>query len=427
MLPQRGGGRMTAEVVIVNRNAISMAADSAVTVGRDRVWKYANKLFSCGPHNDAGVMMYNTGDFLGVPWETVIKEFRCRCGATRFKTVTDLSDNLIDFIQSSTFSDDEEEKASFLLILYDRISNIKARLSKPRNAKEFANALETHLTALMVKFAAGAAVFVLDRALFDKTYMNFIRSSSKEVFKPNKLSDGDIKKIVDYLFEFLSRQHESDFSTGLVVAGYGSEELFPSIINFEVDGRWQGTRVWKKKTWNYNGKGKQTGGMVIPFAQRDMLHLFMEGISVNYLSFLRRSIRGILKKKSDAMIDQYVADPTAKALEVQRHEADNKTILDGLFDEFDKYRDTVTVNPTIRTITSLPKEEMASMAEALVELTALKRKIGPTLESVGGPVDVAVISKGDGFIWIKRKHYFGIEHNLEFAERKRIRIGGSGS
>ena len=35
-------------------------------------------------------------------------------------------------------------------------------------------------------------------------------------------------------------------------------------------------------------------------------------------------------------------------------------------------------------------------------------------ESVGGPVDVAVISKGDGFIWIKRKHYFDPSLNSHF-------------
>lgn len=27
-------------------------------------------------------------------------------------------------------------------------------------------------------------------------------------------------------------------------------------------------------------------------------------------------------------------------------------------------------------------------------------------ETVGGPIDVAVITRGDGFIWIRRKHYF---------------------
>ena len=35
-------------------------------------------------------------------------------------------------------------------------------------------------------------------------------------------------------------------------------------------------------------------------------------------------------------------------------------------------------------------------------------------ETVGGPVDVAVISKGDGFIWIDRKHYFRRELNEHF-------------
>ena len=30
------------------------------------------------------------------------------------------------------------------------------------------------------------------------------------------------------------------------------------------------------------------------------------------------------------------------------------------------------------------------------------------------PIDVAVISKGDGFIWIKRKHYFNPALNHQF-------------
>lgn len=38
----------------------------------------------------------------------------------------------------------------------------------------------------------------------------------------------------------------------------------------------------------------------------------------------------------------------------------------------------------------------------------------PGEETVGGPVDVAVISKGDGFVWINRKHYFKPELNTQF-------------
>ena len=62
----------------------------------------------------------------------------------------------------------------------------------------------------------------------------------------------------------------------------------------------------------------------------------------------------------------------------------------------------------------LPKDELAAMAESLINLTSFKRKVSMEEETVGGPIDVAVISKGDGFIWIKRKHYFDRELNQQF-------------
>ncbi|MEK6282290.1 MAG: hypothetical protein AABN95_18185 [Acidobacteriota bacterium] len=54
------------------------------------------------------------------------------------------------------------------------------------------------------------------------------------------------------------------------------------------------------------------------------------------------------------------------------------------------------------------------MADALVSLTSTKRRVTMDLETVGGPIDVAIISKGDGFVWIKRKHYFEADSNPQF-------------
>jgi hypothetical protein len=78
---------MTAEIAIVNRQGIALAADSAVTIGRNRVWKSANKLFSLGPVNDIAIMIYNSGDFVGISWEIIIKVFREHIGNRRFNTV----------------------------------------------------------------------------------------------------------------------------------------------------------------------------------------------------------------------------------------------------------------------------------------------------------------------------------------------------
>jgi hypothetical protein len=65
-------------------------------------------------------------------------------------------------------------------------------------------------------------------------------------------------------------------------------------------------------------------------------------------------------------------------------------------------------------VESLQKADLAEMAETLVNLTAFKRHISKDAETVGGPTDVAIITKGDGFVWIKRKHYFDIKLNQSF-------------
>ncbi|MFC7663163.1 hypothetical protein [Methylorubrum suomiense] len=71
--PPQGSIKMTAEIVIINQQAVALAADSALTIGKQRVWKHANKIFSAGPEHDIGLMIYNSGDFLSIPWEILIK------------------------------------------------------------------------------------------------------------------------------------------------------------------------------------------------------------------------------------------------------------------------------------------------------------------------------------------------------------------
>lgn len=70
--------------------------------------------------------------------------------------------------------------------------------------------------------------------------------------------------------------------------------------------------------------------------------------------------------------------------------------------------------PVRETIAVLPKDELALVAESLVQVTSFRQRISQEVETVGGPIDVAVISKGDGFVWIKRKHYFRAEINPFF-------------
>ena len=51
---------------------------------------------------------------------------------------------------------------------------------------------------------------------------------------------------------------------------------------------------------------------------------------------------------------------------------------------------------------------------------SLKERVTEPTESVSGPIDVAAISKHDGFVWIERKHYFRPELNPRFFQRQRL-------
>lgn len=82
-----------------------------------------------------------------------------------------------------------------------------------------------------------------------------------------------------------------------------------------------------------------------------------------------------------------------------------------------EYIDKNYIQKLVNTISYLSKEDLADMAESLVRMTYLKRRITSEEESVGGPVDVVVITKGDGFVWIKRKHYFSPEINHRYFTR----------
>jgi hypothetical protein len=66
----------------------------------------------------------------------------------------------------------------------------------------------------------------------------------------------------------------------------------------------------------------------------------------------------------------------------------------------------------------MAKPDLANFAEALVNITSVKRRASLETESVGGPIDVAVISRDDGFVWVKRKHYFEPSLNPRFFARK---------
>ena len=62
----------------------------------------------------------------------------------------------------------------------------------------------------------------------------------------------------------------------------------------------------------------------------------------------------------------------------------------------------------------MPIQDAIDLAEFLVHTAIQFSRFLPGPQVVGGPIEIAAITKHEGFKWIRRKHYYGAELNYEF-------------
>ena len=63
-------------------------------------------------------------------------------------------------------------------------------------------------------------------------------------------------------------------------------------------------------------------------------------------------------------------------------------------------------NEWLEAIKGYNLQEMASLAENLIKATEIHKKIIGDAEEVGGLIDLAIITKNDGFQWLNRKSWY---------------------
>jgi hypothetical protein len=414
---------MTAEVAIVNSGAIALAADSAVTIGGQKIYNSAIKLFALSKTEPVAIMIYGNANLLDVPWETLIKSFRILNGIKKFDKLEEYSQEFLNYlVEKAEYFSENAQKSWFFGNINSNFSMIrdeifhKARLISEEKGEvtdnDFLEVLNSTICA--VHSNVKDKDFTIDMTeyfenLIREKYLSDINNVIETVFEKTPLSEEINAKLHEIAVCLLTRDIFLNGTSGVVVAGFGDKEIYPSIITHEIETFFEGKLKHKcvknKSTKIQNG----SHCTIIAFAQEDMVHTFMKGINpavsdmlVNYISQLFTRLPELLD--SHSISDEIKADFSEKS----------KELLDDFFNQFQNHIQQEHISPVLNMVEVLPKDELAAMAEALVHLTAFKRKMTVGMETVGGPIDVAVISKGDGFVWVKRKHYFPAELNQHF-------------
>jgi hypothetical protein len=410
---------MTAEVAVANRSAIALAADSAVTVeafsrGRmtQKVFNTANKLFTLSKFTPMGIMVYNTMTLGGVPWETVVKEHRRHLDRSKLPTVEAYCDSFFSFLRNNgRLFDEEDQKQVLVHILFGEFARVFHGCDTENEIKE---ALERQCSELSSK----DPVQHFDNKFLvnlDENYGGSIDRAAELTADPVQLtSTKSLARRFGLLV--LSRKEALSGYSGVVFAGFGEDEIYPRLRHYTVD-----AIINNEVKYRFDDEWKiayRKQSFVLPFADRESVRSMLEGVSPSYgrrfyqeaarmIAGLPEAIINGITELSEKQKEEYIKSSGGAAI----------SAFHDLIEKMNQHRVEEYSDPIYRAIAMMPMSELAVVAEVFVNLSQIKQRMSLETETVGGPIDVAVISKGDGFVWIKRKHYFSQELNPFFLEK----------
>jgi len=193
----------------------------------------------------------------------------------------------------------------------------------------------------------------------------------------NKIDEGSytIKEIADKFFEFIfNKKYQKEFEAwpddqkpyiGFVIGGYSSNSAQAETWIIEISGGKCNGPVMRRSLDDCGADW---------FGEPEAITRLIKGYSTNTFSLLKS-----------------IGIPDQRLQEIER-----------IFNE--RLEAPLILPP-------MPIQDAIDIAHFLVDLTCKFSKYSPGAPTVGGPIEIAAITKHEGFKWIRRKHYYNSELN----------------
>ncbi|MCH8520624.1 hypothetical protein [Glycocaulis sp.] len=411
---------MTSEVMIMNRQAVALAADSAVTYGggpEPVVTLEAEKILPL--NGSVALMVYSRGDVLGRSWSQIAHAFRQSHGSTGFDTVQDCAKAFFAFVDGNRklFPEEEEReefeglmRAAFLTLL----NHARAMASYPGagyedDAEAFEAALELYRAHLAHDDSGQSrpdlAVFeTLTRERFYEVYGEMLDGLIAEALGAFGQEESMRARLFDFAYMIVTKPAFLEPFAGLVFAGFGAGDIFPvydhHYASILVDG------VMKRAHDETTEVGVNDGpnAFVRTFAQADMTHAFLRGIHPLMFDMMISMNLVTNEAAAENALKEAGLGPEAVGEVMAKLQ---KGALPALTGQFIRAAHSVSqaefIDPFIQVVAASGKRQIAETAKSLVELNILKTSLHMTQTGVGGEVDVVMISRTSGLEWYARK------------------------
>ena len=393
---------MTAEAAVLNKNGIALAADSAIVFGEGkdrRIYHSEEKIYNLSSKHSVGIMNYGSGGFMYIDWELIFIEFNNSLGDRVPYTLEDYVHEFLKFLQGFGDIDEFYQKGYLENTVRDVFKEFKnnyklkfSRLLKRENLTESqkTNFLKRYLRIWRKQIEKERDISLYEDDVLVKKYQKNIVDIFTNMFSDFVIDDAlkeEAIKIIGLLFSKMQISRWGNYDSGIVFAGYGSRELFPSVIHFSIAGKFN-DKIYHTKPVKTDLL-QESKFWIGTYAQTDVMQTFISGMDPYFEKIIfgqiERLCRGINK------------------LAGKQYREEIEELKDNFKDKIRNHGDDNYLFPLKKMLASLPVNNLAEIAEALVTLTSLRRHMSTDQETVGGPTDVALITKAEGFVWVKRK------------------------
>ncbi len=413
---------MTSEIAVMNQRAVALAADSAVTLvdgGTVVVRNEQRKLFQLVPGKPVGLMFFGIADMMGHPWDQLIEHYQAKASAAAFARVRDAAsgftamlDGLEEFFPRERHADEYKRLCASVFRYVFQL----AQFLRDTAEGEMANASDTAILEQAIERVWREYQFREDGSprgdlsCFPKDFGARVavdhRADIEEMITYGFQSFGLSKAAVQWLKEIAVYCVIKDLFledvAGLVFAGFGSEERYPSVVTCFVSAVVGG--IAKRAEASSDSIDGNVRSKIRVFADSEVTNAFIRGIDLN----LERRLYGGFRMMLHGLVDHVAsAFPQAESTKLQIRDRFQRDFVPRYFEAFQRmiadYQQQTFINPILRVLEIAGRNELADTARQLVELNIFKKRLTAQKETVGGAVDVAVISRESGFQWFSKQ------------------------
>ena len=400
---------MTSQVVLMNSLSVAIASDSVIST-RDhedaiRTRSTSEKIIRISGEHQVLCMTSGLSAFHQFPYEVLLWEWS-RSLKGSLDSVKDYANSFIQWLANSSHLRTEEIEGDEYIRCFEGFFRRFWNASKEFEAKD-ATSIDDDFRSKYLSHVKLWTDWVEKQSLLPGLSDDWAESLSR---KHNEILNqkyeywfGDDRPQIEEAEKLIKDAAKRCLSrsiyppqTDLVFTGFGEAELLPHLVVINLYGLVDG-RVRRSEIKDIEGDE----GYFHFFGQADASVQFVRGIdwemknsALNFVQDVSEELAERVKNVAASHPDE---DEVAKLLE------DFGNLRQNLRIHLDEISEDQFVSPFMKVLNLSPEADLAKLAESIVNIESMRQAIDKSNPTVGGPIDVAVISKLRGCQWVRHK------------------------